>query len=215
MIAPPPVTARPYEPFQCSSAEVRDLAAQFRRHAYAVLGPPALSPDLHEELLREATVERRASSWVLQGERGRAGVLPQDNVRAQLGTRARELAAAGATRALLAAVTGHTLTPGWSATCLTFYEQAGQYIGAHRDKDDVCKYALLLYMDARWPRSRPPGPGLQLHIRDHDDQAVAARITARPNRAIILHGARLTHFRPPLGPRESLVMLNACYAVVA
>ena len=61
-VAPPPVTARPYEPFQCSSAEVRDLAAQFRRHAYAVLGPPALSPDLHEELLREATVERRASS---------------------------------------------------------------------------------------------------------------------------------------------------------
>jgi hypothetical protein len=208
------VLARPYEPFLASSSEVRELAQHFRAHGYATLGPPALSPDLHAALLDEAVRERRASAWKLHGEAGKAGVLPQDNVRAQLGTLARELAAAGATRALLAAVTDHTLTPGWSATCLTFYERAGQYIGAHRDKDDVCQYALLLYMDAHWPQGRVAGAGLQLHVRDHDDARVAARITAWPNRVVILHGARLTHFRPPLEAGESIVMLNACYAVV-
>jgi hypothetical protein len=88
------------------------------------------------------------------------------------------------------------------------------YIGAHRDKEDACQYALLLYLDARWPRGRSPGLGLQLHVRDPDDLRVAVRVTARPNRVILLHGARLTHYRPPLAHGETVAMLSACYAVV-
>jgi hypothetical protein len=81
-------------------------------------------------------------------------------------------------------------------------------------QEDACQYALLLYIEAGWPKGSEPSPGLQLHIRDHADEDVALRVTAHANRIIVLHGARLTHFRPPLEEGESLAMLNGCYAVV-
>ena len=207
-------TGFPYEPFLLTGEDAHRLRERFAETGVAVIGPPALSPDVHSALAAEARLERANSAWELHGERGVPGSLAQDTVRAQLGAQAREFAAAGATRALLQALTGHTVVPGWSATCLTFYDRPGMHLGAHRDKEDACQYAILLYLEVEWPSQREAGPGLQLHIMEPDDEAVALRVTARPNRAIVLHGARLTHFRPPLVEGERLSMLNACYAVV-
>jgi hypothetical protein len=197
-----------------SGEEVHRLRETFRRTGVAVIGPPALDPGVHAAIAAEARVERTVSSWELHGENGVLGELPQDTIRAQLGPIARELAAAGATRALLHNLTGRTVVPGWSATCLTFYDRPGMHLGAHRDKEDACQYAILLYLDVDWPPGCEAGPGLQLHVMDAADEAVALRVTARPNRVIVLHGARLTHFRPALGAGERLSMLNACYSVV-
>jgi hypothetical protein len=204
----------PYEPFLPTGDDVHRLRETFAETGVAIIGPPALDPGLHEAIVAEARVERAVSAWTLHGQRGVPGSLAQDTVRAQLGPLARELAAAGATRALLHTLTGRTVVPGWSATCLTFYDRAGMHLGAHRDKEDACQYAILLYLEAEWPPGSEAGPGLQLHIMDPTDEHVAMRVTARPNRAIVLHGARLTHFRPALDEGERLSMLNACYSVV-
>lgn len=207
-------TGFPYEPLLVSGAQVAALSQKFADEGAVVIGPPALEPAVHAALAAEARTQRRVAAWDLSSNWGEPGEVPQDTVRAHLGPYAREFVAAGATRALLQAVTGHVVIPGWSATCLTFYDRAGMHLGPHRDKEDACQYALLVYLESGWPVGSEPSAGLQLHIRDADDEGVALRVTAHANRVIVLHGARLTHFRPPLADGESMTMLNGCYAVV-
>jgi hypothetical protein len=202
----------PFEPVLLQPAGVAALRAAFARDGFAVLGPPAIEPELHDALVAESVQQRRVAAWELRG--AGPAELDQDNVRAHLGPLARQLVASSALRGLLSAVTGHVVIPGWSATCLTFYDRPGQHLGRHRDKRDGCQYAVLIYLDAAWPGDTP-GPGLQLHVERYDGDPAPTRITARRNRIVVLHGARLAHYRPPLGADESAALVAACYAVVA
>jgi hypothetical protein len=207
-----PLAVRPYEPFLLDSAEAAAAALSWRRNGYAVLGPDALEPSVFEQLRAEATRERRLSAWPLRKD-GSAGALREDNMRAQLGRAARELMAAGATRALLATITGRSVVPGWSASCFTYYDEPGRYMGFHCDKPDACSIAMLVTLEARWPADERPGPGMQLIIYDDGTPTVErARITSRSNRIVVLHGSVLAHERPPVRGGESVTMLCGCYA---
>ena len=203
--------ALPYEPFRVTAREAAEMRLQFSRVGVAVYGPPALDPWLVSALIEEAQEQRRVASWSLVGERKR-GQIYQDNIRAHLGPICREFLAAGATGALLKAVTGYSLVPGWSATCLTYYDQPGKHMGLHTDKKDACFIGLLVYLSSSWPEERPPSPGLQLHIyKDDHGGELLARVTSRANRIIIFMGSELSHARPPLEEGETLMMLNGCY----
>lgn len=202
----------PFEPVLAVGEQIPALAREFAARGFVVLGPPALDPAVHDALVEESRAQRRVSAWDLAGD-GTAGSMAQDNVRAQLGPLARQLMASAALRGFIGAVTGRLVIPGWSATCLTFYDQPGQYIGKHRDKVDACHYALLLYLEAEWPGD-VPGPGVQLHIERVDDDPDPVRITARRNRLALVHGSRLTHYRPPLAAGEAVSLVAGCFAVV-
>src|SRR5687768_9910429 len=108
----------PYEPFTVTSKAAAEAATSFRENGYAVIGPDALHRGVFEAIAAEAVSERRLSSWPLRKD-GSTGDLREDNMRAQLGRAARELMAAGATRALLATITQKSVLPGWSASCYT------------------------------------------------------------------------------------------------
>lgn len=206
-------TGLPYEPFLLTGSDVAAAAAAFARSGVVTLGPEVLDPDVFRPLVAESRNQRQSACWDLRGGRD-VGTLPQDTVRAHLGPLARELCAAGATRALLQAITGRAVLPGWSATCLTYYDVPGQFLGAHKDKFDACHYAFLLYLEVGWPAGTGPGPGLQLHVcAPGSEEDVMLRVTAAPNRVVVLHGSRLTHFRPPLGQGEMVGLLAGCYEV--
>lgn len=202
----------PFEPLLVNSAAAADARRVFSERGFVTLGPPALDPELHGALVRESRRQRAVSAWDLVGDDD-PGVMAQDTVRAQLGPVARELLASSAMRGLLATVTGRLVIPGWSATCLTFYDREGQFLGKHRDKVDACHFAVLYYLEASWPGLQP-GPGVQLHVERFEDDPEPYRITARRNRMTIIHGSRLTHYRPRLGQAEVVTLIAGCYAVV-
>jgi hypothetical protein len=54
---------------------------------------------------------------------------------------------------------------------------------------------------------------VQLHVLEEDESALRLLVTALPNRLVLLHGSRLTHFRPPLAQGESVALLAGCYAL--
>lgn len=201
----------PYEPFLASGSDVHRAADVFRRLGSVVLGPPVLDRGLFDDLVADSRRQRSSAAWDLRGE---PGALPQDTVRAHLGPLARQLCAAGATRALMQAVTGDAVLPSWSASCLTYYDTPGQFLGAHRDKLEACHHAFLLYLESSWPAGLEPGPGVALHICAPDSDEVTRRVTALPNRLVILHGSRLTHFRPPLAVGEMVGLLAGCFALL-
>lgn len=200
----------PYEPYLLSGNQVGQSREVFRRRGAVVLGPAALHPTIFEGLVQESKDQRRHHAWELSGD-GSAGV-SQDTVRAHLGPLARELCAAGSTRALIQAVTGHQVMPGWSASCLTYYDQPGQFLGAHRDKVDACFFAFLVYLEVEWPPDREPGPGLSLHIcGPREDDVVQLTVLSRPNRIVLMQGSALTHFRPALFEGERVGLLAGCF----
>jgi hypothetical protein len=203
----------PYEPYLLTAADVHRAASIFARRGVVVLGPPALEGDLFEALVAESREQRSSAAWDLRGDGD--GSIAQDTARAHLGPLGRELCAAGATRALIQAVTGDAVVPGWSATCLTYYDRPGQYLGAHRDKHDACYHAFLVYLEAAWPPDSPPGSGLALHVCEPgSDHAVMLRVQSVPNRIVLLHGSELMHFRPPLADGESVGLLAGCFSAL-
>lgn len=191
------------------------LSSEFSMSGAAVLGPPALSPALYKALAAEALTQSTNASWHLTGERS-LGEIAQSNRRGFLGPLARDFMAAHETTGLLRLVTGRNLVPSWSASCYTYYDNSGHFLGEHCDKPEACRVALLVYLDARWDRGEAPSAGLMLHVfaGDSSDTPLSLRITSLPNRIVILDGAQHAHLRPKLGPRESLTMLAACYAEV-
>lgn len=199
-----------YDPFFVDSSYARALREEFESRGVAVLGPPALRSDIHAALVDEAAAQRHASAWDLIGT-SEPGDLDQDNVRAHLGPVARELMASGAARALLQRITGRVAIPGWSATCLTFYDRPGSHLGRHTDKPQACGLALLIYLSAAWNEERGPGPGMQLHVES--DRGLL-RVTGHPNRAIVLDGARLAHYRPRIQAGERMALIAGCYEVL-
>jgi hypothetical protein len=200
----------PFEPYLLDAEVSRAAAARFAETGVVVFGPPAIDPAVFEPLAAESAEQRRVANWLLHNEIDDRSS-GQDTVRAHLGPLGRELMAAGATRALLQRITGMPVIPGWSATCLTYYDEPGQFLGAHRDKDVECHIAILVYLMARWPQGEVPGPGVQLHVLEPSDRNVILRVTACPNRIVVLHGSRLTHYRPPLAPGEAVGLLAGCF----
>lgn len=195
--------------------EIEALRESFARVGVAVLGPPALSPSRHLRLLEEATANFLAESWLLTGSTSR-GEINQATVRGHLGPTAREFLGSLEVAEILRAVTGLTLTPGWSATCYTYYRGPGQFLGEHCDKPESCRIAMLIYLDVRWgPTGRPsPGVGLTVYRGDNSSSGIAAQVTARANRITIINGANQAHERPPLDEGESVVLLAGCFAMV-
>lgn len=202
-------TTLAYDPLLVDADHVAELRADFASRGVAVVGPPALRSDVHAALASEAEVQRTHAAWDLIGD-GDNDTLPQDNVRAHLGPVARELVASGAARALLQRVTGRVVVPGWSATCLTFYDAPGSYLGRHTDKPRACGLAFLLYLSASWSEAGA-GPGVQLHV---EAEQGLLRVTCHPNRLIVLDGTRLPHYRPPTRDDEQIALLAGCYEVV-
>jgi hypothetical protein len=206
----------PIEPFNITATEMALLQQEFQDRGVAVLREPALKPSVWQALLQEAMTQRGVRAWRLASA-GRTGEIDQDNMRGYLDSTARELLASRAVQNFLLKVTGEKLEVSWSASCYTYYDEPGSYMGEHCDKADVCKTALLLYLDARWPDGGYPGPGLQLTVfrGDNSSTPLVARVTARSNRLVILNGGAQAHLRPPLGSGESLIMLAGCFKLYA
>lgn len=203
----------PFEPFLLDADQAAEATERYRARGVVVLGEPALTPAIFAAIRQECAEQRVTANWALVGD-GQQGAVDQDTVRAHLGPVVRTLMAAGATRALLRQITGEHLIPGWSATCLTYYDQPGQRLGRHRDKVDACRHAMLIYVHARWPAGQPPGPGLKLHVLDPVTTAVRVTVTAVPNRIVLLHGSQLEHYRPALQAGEEVGLIAGCYAPV-
>ena len=204
--------ALPFEPFRIDSRKALRLQADFRQRGVAVLSERALETDCWSALLEEAKLKRSNGAWQLQSQYN-TGEISQDNTRGFLGPHARNFLRSSQTCNLLRAVTGHSLEPGWSASCYTYYDVPGAYMGEHCDKFDACRIALLVFLEARWPQEKIPGPGMSLRIFEGDSSSspLVATVTAHSNRVVILNGAAQAHYRPPVGPDESLLMLAGCY----
>jgi len=188
------------------------LRDEFNHRGAAVVPGPALEKRLWQALCTEAALERTRGAWRLEATQV-IGEISQENVRGHLGPLGRGLLASDYTRRLLKQVTGLELEPSWSASCYTYYDEPGAYLGEHCDKYDACRVAMLTYLLADWPAHLLPGPGLQLEVfaADSSRSPLVARITSRSNRVVILNGSRQAHRRAALAPGESLTLLAGCF----
>lgn len=195
-------------PFLVSQRELANLQQQFQYYGAAVLGPAAIEPALFHRLQQESQQQYHDVSWPLQSN-GVKNKVNEDTQRAHLGPISQALMQiAGET--LVPQVTQQQVEPGWRASCFTYYQRPGQYLGLHTDQKRDCAIALLITVDAQW--NTAPGPGLQLHVYEDDTpQNLQIRITSRPNRLIILNGSQRSHQRPPLAPGESVAVMCGCY----
>jgi len=185
---------------------------EFEERGAAVLGPPALDLNTHAKLLEEACVQREIASWSLISERC-PGEISQDNIRAHLGSQARNFLSSVSVINYLEYVTGYRLTPSWSASCYTYYDGPGHHMGEHCDKREACRIGLLTYLQTTWMSGTQPTAGLQLHVFRGDSTAseLVVRITGLSNRIVILNGADQAHLRPALIAGERMTMLAGCY----
>jgi hypothetical protein len=204
------------DPFCVDQTTLAHLRESFAQRGVAVLTEPALKTDWWRKLCEEARGQRLKAAWHLLSERN-AGEISQNNMRGHLGPNARGLLASSRTRSLLHAVTTRRLKPSWSASCYTYYDKAGSYMGEHCDKYEACRIAMLVYLEAQWPEGRSPGHGLRLYVfkSDSSQAPLAASVTAHPNRVVILDGASQAHVRPPLAEGESILMLAGCFQVAS
>ena len=199
-------------PFCVDQTTVADLRASFVRRGVAVISQPALQTACWRELCKEARQQRSEAAWHLLAEKNPTEI-SQDNMRGFLGPAARALLSSSSTQSLLYAVTNMSLAPSWSASCFTYYDVPGSYMGEHCDKYNECRLAMLIYLEAQWSERHGPGDGLRLYIFEGDSSRtpLAATVTSYPNRIVILDGANRAHVRPPMAEGEHLVMLAGCF----
>jgi|ERR1700752_2603508 len=203
-------------PFRVDQPKLAQLRTSFVQRGVAVLTEPALEPDCWRELCDEARQQRSKEAWHLFAEKNTREI-SQDNMRGFLGPAARALLSSSSTQSLLYAVTNISLAPSWSASCFTYYDVPGSYMGEHCDKYNECRIAMLIYLEAQWPEKRGPGPGLGLYIFEGDSSRtpLAASVTSYPNRIVILNGANQAHVRPPMAGGERLFMLAGCFKLAS
>lgn len=199
-------------PFCVDQTTLADLRASFVLRGVAVLTEPALKTACWRELCDEARQQRSEAAWHLLSNQNPSEI-SQDNMRGFLGPAARALLSNSGTKSLLHAVTNLSLTPSWSASCFTYYDVPGSYMGEHCDKYNECRLAMLIYLEAQWSQTRGPGDGLRLYVFEGDSSRtpLAATVTSYPNRIVILDGAHRAHVRPPMAEGEHLVMLAGCF----
>lgn len=195
-----------------AAADLARARDRFASRGVVVLGPPALDARVFGALAAETPRQRTRAGWELDGTR-RSGFVDQMTVRAELGPAARALLAAGSTISTLRAVTGEHLRPSWAASCMTYYEQPGQFLGEHTDKQSACRYAVLVYVHVAHCGTAG-GQGTTLCVRLLDPGSGTLAVTAAANRVVILYGSRLPHWRPPLMPGEAVSLLAGCFAPV-
>jgi hypothetical protein len=203
-------------PFCVDQMTLSHLRASFVHRGVAVLTEPALEPACWRELCREARQQRSEDAWHLFAQKN-PNEISQDNMRGYLGPTARELLSSSSTQSLLYAVTNISLAPSWSASCFTYYDVPGSYMGEHCDKYNECRIAMLIYLEAQWCEKRGPGPGVRLYIFEGDSSRtpLAASVTSYPNRIVILNGANQAHVRPPMAEGERLFMLSGCFRLAS
>lgn len=203
-------------PFCVGQTALAHLRASFVQRGVAVLTEPALKPDSWRELCEEARQQRSESAWHLFAQKNPTEI-SQDNMRGYLGPAARKLLSSPSTQSLLSAVTNFSLTPSWSASCFTYYDVPGSYMGEHCDKYNECRIAMLIYLEAHWSEKRAPGPGMRLYIFEGDSSRtpLAASVTSYPNRIVIINGANQAHVRPPMAEGERLFMLAGCFRLAS
>lgn len=199
-------------PFRVDQTTLAHLRASFVHRGVAVLTEPALEHGCWRELCREARQQRSENAWHLLSRKNPTEI-SQDNMRGFLGPTARELLSSTSTQSLLNAVTNMSLSASWSASCFTYYDVPGSYMGEHCDKYNECRIAMLIYLEAQWTEERGPGPGNRLYIFEGDSSRtpLAASVTSYPNRIVILNGANQAHVRPPMAEGERLFMLAGCF----
>jgi hypothetical protein len=196
-----------------ASADLERARKRFAARGVVVIGPPAIKATLFAALVEEARHQRATSAWDLVGT-DRADRVDQVTVRAELGPLARALVAADSTATTLHHITGEYIRPSWGATCMTYYEKPGQFLGEHTDKRQDCRYAMLVYVHvSHAPAGASYGTGL--HVRLADPPGATLVVTAAANRIVLLNGSQLAHWRPPLAPGESVFLLAGCFAVTS
>jgi hypothetical protein len=198
-------------PYTFSEDALTIAREQFDRFGFAVLGPDALEPSFFGELRSEAAQQRVRSCWPLRTGDGRSRV-SEDNLRGHFGPLARSLMASESTASLMQAVTGEPILPSWSASCYTWYDQPGAWLGRHCDKKDACYLTMIVGIVSLWPAGTPPPPGNQLWIYcSFKDKQPLYRLTTIPNRITIVNGKKWPHERPKLGVGQDVCVLCGCF----
>ena len=203
-------------PFCVVQTTLAHLRVSFVQRGVAVITEPALERACWRELCEEARQQRSENAWHLLSQQNPTEI-SQDNMRGYLGPAARTLLSSSSTQSLLYAVTNISLAPSWSASCFTYYDLPGSYMGEHCDKYNECHIAMLIYLEAQWPEKCGPGPGIRLYIFEGDSSRtpLAATVTSYPNRIVILNGANQAHVRPPMADGERLIMLAGCFKLAS
>jgi hypothetical protein len=186
-------------------------AAIFRARACVAIGPPVLHAELFA-IIRAETSARRASAWQCAHAPGNVSP-PQRNHRGELGRTTAALLQHEQMARLIRAVTGCKTVLSTEASCTTFYDAAGDFLGNHRDRPDACEVTALLYTVAE--SSPDDDAGLYLHANIPGIPHQPLFIRARENRMIILRGSAVTHGRPPISRGTRLQLVAACFSIDA
>jgi len=202
----------PYPPFLASLDGVRKGRAQFATFGFAVFGPPALSSDTLRDLRADAARQRQRAAWPLNYGDGRSRV-PEATLRGHFGPAARTFFGSSSVFHLMHAVTDEVVEPSWSASCYTWYDTPGAWLGRHCDKPDACMLTMLVGLESTWPSGKKdPPPGNQLWIYGSFEAAAPAfRVTTLVNRVVILDGKRWPHERQPVQEGQQVSVLCGCF----
>ncbi len=208
---PTAASAANLAPFVIDEAGLEQGQDQFSRFGFAVLGPAALTNEAIQQLRAEAAKQRNAASWPLRYGDARSQV-PEANVRGHFGPSARGFLSGDSVLRLMQTITGQAVSPSWSASCYTWYDIPGAWLGRHLDKQDACFLTMLVGLESHWPADSTPPPGNQLWIYDSFlASRPLFRITTLVNRITILDGKRWPHERRPVQEGQHASVLCACF----
>jgi hypothetical protein len=204
-----------WAPFVIDDAGLEQARQQFSRFGLAVFGPAALSRETLRRLRAEAGRQRHAASWALRYGDGRSRV-PESNLRGHFGPVARRFLKQDSVARLMRKVTGQAVAPSWSASCYTWYDVPGAWLGRHCDKQEACSLTMLVGLESEWPAGSEPPPGNQLWIYDSfEPKPPLFRVTTLTNRIAILDGKRWPHERQPVQNGQRVSVLCACFRAAA
>jgi hypothetical protein len=202
-------------PFVIPEQRLQYGRQQFSRFGLAVFGPAALSHETLRQLRAEAVTQRHSASWPLRTGDGRSRV-PQGNLRGHFGPAARRFLMHESVPRLMEQVTGLAVATSWSASCYTWYDVPGAWLGRHCDQQEACFLTMLVGLESEWPSGMEPPPGNQLWVYDSFDRRPPQyRVTTLVNRIVILDGKRWPHERPPVQSGQRVSVLCACFMAAA
>lgn len=198
-----------------SPERILSLKTEFEISGAVTLGPPCLNERSFDQMVCEAR-QQRASAWLCERSGDDGQSCAQRNWRAELGPASRALLSSEEFQRIIYEITGTWFEPSFEASCFTYYESSLDFLSVHQDRPESCALSVLIYLESSQADTSPPGDGLGLFISTRNkppsDTGTLLRVTARPNRAVILRGAELPHYRPHLSPGESISLLSACLA---
>lgn len=187
------------------------MRAELARYAFTCLYDGVDGGALNA--LRLEAAAQRASAW----SRTSGAASPYQAMRAELGDAARAFLQSPELGGLLADLLDEPFTLSASASCYTYYEKPGDFLGLHRDRALDCAATVIVYVDARSSSPDASDSGLNVHIYAAADasQPPIATIPTRTGALVIGRGSSAWHERPPLKPGESVTALTACFKPAA